>query len=282
MQIAGRAIGPGQPVYLVAEVGSNHGGSLDTAMKMVAVAAECGADAVKFQYFRAATMVPKNHPDYATFKANEIPNFWLPELRSASKAFGISVFFSVFDPADVAALERYDVPAYKIASAEMTYTALLEAVAATGKPVMLSTGMSTIHDCEEGINRLWQADDLFVLHCVSAYPAPPEQVNLSVLRQYGGLFKGLSDHTAEPFAAPLMAAALGASIIEKHFTLDRNQEGPDHAFAIEPAELKALATALHSAHLLLGDGNKRVMPSEMASLSDRRSAATGWLRGMSK
>lgn len=284
MNINGREIGPGNPVWLVAEAGSNHGGSLNTALRLVEVAAECGADAVKFQFFRANEMVAVGHPDFETFLHYEIPEFWLKPMRDHAAECGITLFYSVFSHEDVAVLESLDSPpAYKVASAELTYTALLDAVAATGKLVILSTGMSTARDVVRALTDLPKGTPFAMLHCVSAYPAPPEDMNLLAARiqTCDGSLWGLSDHTAEPFAAPLMAAALGASIIEKHFTLDRSQEGPDHAFAIEPDELRALAVALHDAHKLLGDGVKRVMPSERAALSDRRTLQNGkWLRGM--
>lgn len=286
MKIADRQIGPGHPVYLIAEAGSNHNGYLSHALRLIQAAADAGADAVKFQRFTADNMVAPDHPDYLTFKRYAIPDFWLKPMKDEADECGIHLFYSVFCPDDVATLEKLaDPPAYKIASAELTYTDLLTAVAATGKPMILSTGMSTRADYDRCVDALYDGglrtlSNVIFLHCVAAYPAPPADMNLSCLSPYGW---GLSDHTADPYAAPLMAAGLGASIVEKHFTMSRQQEGPDHSFAIEPHELKALATSLHQAHLMLGDGVKRVMPSEQAALSDRRVLINGkWLRGYLK
>lgn len=277
MNIADRSIGPSEPVYLIADPGGNHNGSLSTALRLIEVAAECGADAIKFQFFRADTMVAPDHPDYDTFKQYEIPNFWLKPMKDHAADCGIHLFYSVFAAEDVAALEELaDPPAYKVASAELTYTDLLEAVAATGKPVILSTGMS---EWEQVKLALAFCPDAEILHCVSAYPTPPEEINLRRVQNPGAQYIGLSDHTADPYAAPLMAAALGASVMEKHFRLE-GSTGPDAPFSIFPDDLKRLATSLHQAHLMLGDGVKRVMPSEQAALADRRVLINGkWLRG---
>lgn len=255
-----------------------------TGMRLITEASRAGADFVKFQRFRADTMVAQNHPDWSTFKKYEIPDEWITEFVVYGKVLHTPVFFSVFHPDDVEAVMRFapDVVALKIASAELTYPDLLTAVAATGKPVILSTGMATDDDLDE-VDK-WRNTihwNTALLHCVSAYPAPPEEVDLTLFRYYRQRgFLGLSDHTADPYAAPLMAAALGASIIEKHFRLD-NSTGPDAPFSIKPDDFKRLATSLHVAHLMLGDGVKRVMASEQASLSDRRTLQGGrWLRGM--
>lgn len=285
MNIAGVDIGPGQPVRLIAEFGSNHGGSLDKARRLIDTAAEAGADFVKGQYISSPDiMVERDHPDYKAYGDVVVPMPWLSILGRHAEDAGIPLFWSVFDVADVKVLEDAGVPTYKIASAELTYVPLLEAVAATDKPTLVSTGMARQGDVDKA-RHCFAWDQVLFLHCVSAYPAPPEDMNLWHVfedwREIYGYDFGLSDHTADPFAAPLMAAALGACIIEKHYRLV-DSTGPDADFAIFPAELAALATALHNAHLLLsGDGVKRVMPSEEASLSDRRTVhADGrWLRG---
>lgn len=282
MKIANVDVCPDHPVRLIAEFGSNHAGSLDKAKRLIDTAAKAGADFVKGQYISSAdVMVERRHKDWPEYQRFAIPQGWLVPLHKHAEQAGIPLFWSVFSSDDVAILEDVGVPAYKIASAELTFVPLLEAVAATGKPVILSTGMATDRDSGTACQTLYRhglsGDSLVVMHCVSAYPAPPADMNLRALGR--GIY-GLSDHTEEPFAAPLMAAALGASVIEKHYRL-LDSTGPDADFAIYPAELAALARALHNAHLLLGEGVKRVMPSEEASLSDRRTVhADGrWLRG---
>jgi sialic acid synthase SpsE len=283
MQIGTRKVGAGEPVYFIAEVGSNHLGDIDQARKLIDVAADCGADAVKMQFFRADTMVAPDHPDYATFKRFEIPEWWLPVLHKRAHENAIELFYSVFSPDDVPLLNEF-VNVWKVASAELTYTDLLQAVAKTGKPVIVSTGMSDDEDMETLVADLLDLGlhgRYVLLHCVSAYPAPPTEVNLHVLDEaILAQYQGLSDHTADPYAAPLMAAALGACLLEKHFTMSREDDSPDAPFALIPSELKALATSLHQAHLMLGDGVKKVQPSERAALSDRRVLIDGrWLRG---
>lgn len=280
MKIGRHEVGPGQPVYLLAEMGSNHGGNLETALQLIRTAAKAGADGVKAQFFTADVMVEKGHPDYKTYQQCELPSWWFAPMRKCTDEHGIDFVLSVFAPEHVPLVVPY-VDAIKIASAELTYTPLLEAVVATGKPVILSTGMATAAEVvKAAVTDLPHHYPVAVLHCVSAYPAPPEDMNLTAGATSWCPW-GLSDHTEEPFAAPLMAAALGASVIEKHYRL-LDSTGPDADFAIYPAELAALARALHNAHLLLlGEGVKRVMPSEEASLSDRRTVhADGrWLRG---
>lgn len=282
MKIANVDVGPGHPVRLIAEFGSSHGGSLDKAKRLIDTAAKAGADFVKGQYISSAdVMVERRHKDWPEYQRFAIPQGWLVPLHKHAEQAGIPLFWSVFSPDDVPILEDVGVPAYKVASAELTYTPLLDAVAATGKPALLSTGMAGLDEAYDAAMH-FERGYVLLLHCVSSYPSPPDDMNLFCIQEPDRCqaLDGLSDHTEEPFAAPLMAAALGACIVEKHMRL-LDSTGPDADFAIYPTELAALARALHNAHMLLGDGVKKVMPSEEASLSDRRTVhADGrWLRG---
>jgi len=276
MRIGTRQVGPGQPVFVVAEAGSNHNGSLELARKLVDVAASAGADAVKFQTFRAERLYPRSAgrseylglaaPIFDVIAAMEMPESWLGELSARARAAGLAFFSSPFHEEAVAVLAPH-VDAFKIASYELTHEPLLRAVAAAGKPVVLSTGASTLEEIRRAVDVLRAAgcNELVVLQCTAAYPAPPETANVRALvelRDALGVPVGLSDHTREPTHAPAAAVALGATLIEKHFTTSRALPGPDHAFAIEPDELAQLVAAVRGVERVLGDGRKDVQAVE--------------------
>lgn len=306
--VGDRLVGPSEPCFVIAEAGSNHDGSLGTALKLVDAAANAGADAVKFQLFRASELYPSNcgvvdlpsgREDFFELLTRlEMPWDWLDPLSKRSHERSIALLFSVFDTGALAAVARLDPPAFKVASPEMTHLPLLRELAALGRPIVLSTGMSTLGEIEEsvGVLRASGATDIAVLHCVSAYPAPPTDCDLSVLPVLAsafGVVVGFSDHTLDPLAAPLVACAHGGSIVEKHFTLSRSSVGPDHPFAIEPDELAALVADLRALHavdpaarpaavrrqlgdetvdVLLGSPSKQVAASEsLLAACDRRS-----------
>lgn len=308
IRFGARSVGPSEPCFVIAEAGSNHDGDLATALRLVDAAADAGADAVKFQLFRASHLYPANcgvvdtpagrEDFYELLSRLEMPFDWLGRLNDRAREKGTLLLFSVFDSDAVTAVERLDPPAFKVASPEMTHLPLLRELAATRRPIVLSTGMSTLGEIEEsvGVLRGAGATEIAVLHCVSAYPAPPEDCNLSVLSVLAaafGVVVGYSDHTLDPTAAPLVASSHGASILEKHFTLSRRSSGPDHPFAIEPAELATLVAELRALHtvapadrdalvrrrignaavdLLLGSPSKSVAASESElAACDRRS-----------
>lgn len=258
MKIDGRAIGPDQPPYIIAELSANHGGSLARALKSIEAAKVAGAHAVKFQTYTADTItLDARGPGfditegpwagrslYELYQSAYTPWEWHEELFAHARAIGITPFSTPFDPSAVKLLHELDAPAYKIASFELTDHGLIAACAATGKPLIISTGMASLEEVREAVAVAREAGgrDLIVLHCVSGYPTPAEQANLrriGYLQQQLGVAVGLSDHTLGT-AVPVAATVLGAVAIEKHFMLDRNEESEDSFFSLTPDELKAL------------------------------------------
>jgi pseudaminic acid synthase len=281
--INGRKIGPDQPPYVIAEVSGNHNGDLQRAFRLIQIIKEAGADAVKFQTYTADSLTIDSHrPEftlkggawdgrnlYQLYQAACTPWDWFPALFARAREIGITIFSSPFDKAAVVMLESLDIPAYKIASNEIHDWALLELVASTGKPMILSTGTATRQDVADTIDFVTELNvrDLAVLHCISAYPAPPEDVHLRTLDdivQSFDVVPGFSDHTLGITAAAV-AVARGACIIEKHVTLDRNDGGPDSSFSLEPEELKALCAETFWAWKSLG----KVQYSDNSSLKSR-------------
>lgn len=301
-----RVVGGGSPTYIIAEVGSNHDGDRGRALELIDGCSEAGADAVKFQLFRASTLYPSNCglidmgagpvDFYRQLESLEVPYDWLPDLAERARSRGTDLLVSPFDLDAVDRCEQLGLPALKVASPELSHLPLLRHMARTGLPTLLSTGMATLGDIEEALITLGEGNDrVALMHCVTAYPAPEEQANLRALptlENAFGLPVGLSDHTLDPIAAPMVAAALGGSVLEKHVTDDRASDGPDHPFAIEIEELAALIGAVREVesrpppdrlryceeHLgedrvarLLGDGKKVAQPSEaMLATCDRR------------
>jgi N-acetylneuraminate synthase/N,N'-diacetyllegionaminate synthase len=277
--IAGRPLGPGHPCYLIAEAGVNHNGDLDLALRLVDLAAEAGADAVKFQTFRAAELATAEAPKAAyqaeRTGAGESQRAMLERLELSPDAHraliaraterGIRFLSTPFERESADLLERLDLPAFKLPSGELTNLPFLAHVARKGRPLILSTGMATLGEVEAALLAIRAAGDppVAVLHCVSAYPAPAAQANLRAMetlaKAFGGIV-GYSDHT-EGLEVPLAAVAMGASIVEKHFTLDRSLPGPDHAASLEPEQLKALVRGIRIVESAFGDGRKA--PTEL-------------------
>ncbi|HEY8059221.1 MAG TPA: N-acetylneuraminate synthase family protein [Acidimicrobiales bacterium] len=298
----------GSRAYVIAEAGSNHDGDLAQAEKLVDVAADAGADAVKFQLFTAAGLYPANcgpvdlgaGPEdfFAVLEKASLPTAWLGPLRERAADHGIDFLCSAFDAPTTEVVATLGVPVFKIASPELTHLDLLRRTASQGRPVILSTGMASLGDVEEAVAVLVAAGapDVALLQCTTAYPTPPEDANVAVVATLASAFgvrAGLSDHTLDPVAAPMLTVAVGGSVIEKHVTLSRALPGPDHPFAIEPNELSALVEAVREveavdpadrlAHTrdrlgdqvvdrLLGSPRKTVAPSEAEmARCDRRS-----------
>ena len=277
--IAGRAIGPDERPYLIAEVGVNHDGDPAKALRPVDAAADAGADAVKFQTFHAEALATAGAPqaEYQRARASagsqremlhalELPIDGLRAAFERARERGIVAFSTPFDIESVATLVELGVPALKVGSGDLTNLFLLRRVAAAGLPLILSTGMATLDEVDAAVAAIRSAGDpqLALLHCVSAYPAPPAETNLRVIpamRERYGVEVGFSDHTTG-LAAPIAAIALGATIVEKHVTLDHNLPGPDHAASMEPDQLRVLVSSLHEAHVALGSGSKGPQPSE--------------------
>lgn len=276
-----RVIGAGAPVFMVAEAGVNHNGDLALALRLVDVAAEAGADAVKFQTFRSAALASRNSPKAAYQREStgagegqqemlarlELTLEQQAEIQQHCAKRGILFFSTPFEEVSADALDTLGVPLFKLPSGEITNLPFLRHVASKRKPIILSTGMSTLVEVAEAVAAIRAAGDppLALLHCVSAYPAPAAEANLramDTLRERFGCAVGLSDHTLGIEVA-VAAVARGAAIIEKHFTLDQNLPGPDHLASLDPGELKALVRAIRLVEAALGDGEKRPMPSEM-------------------
>jgi len=287
--INGRKIGEGQPPYIVAELSANHGGSIEIALETIKMAKEMGADAVKIQTYTADTMTIdcdkeefridgglwRGYNLYQLYQEAHTPYEWHEELFDYAKGIGITLFSSPFDETAVDLLESLNAPAYKIASFELTDLPLIEYVARTQKPMIMSTGMANLAEIEQAINCAQQAGckNLVILHCISAYPAPARQSNLATIQDLGKKFNvivGLSDHTLGHTVA-ISATALGANIIEKHVTLSRKNGGPDSEFSLEPTELKALCRETKTAWQAIGVAGYELKPAEQENMRFRRS-----------
>lgn len=270
--IAGRPVGAGAPCYVIAEAGANHDRDLDRAKGLIEVAARAGCDAVKFQTYTGSALYSKYTPpfEYLEEISREpparlldriaLPREWHAELKDHADSLGITWFSSPFDLTAVDALEKVGVACYKIASFEIVDLDLVRKCAATGKPLVISTGMATLGEIEDALEVCESEgnDTVALLHCVSAYPASPHSANLKAmdtLKRAFGVPTGFSDHTLG-IAVPIAAAALGADLIEKHFTTSRKLKGPDHPFALEPDELEAMVEGVRAAQSALGDGRK--------------------------
>lgn len=272
MKIGKFEIGENKSCFIIAEAGSNHNRDFDNAKKLVDVAVEAGADAVKFQIFSAEAIYSKKTPmasylkngnltkDNETLwdliKRIEIPRHWTPDLKAYCDKKGIMFLSTPFDLKAVDELEAAGVEAYKVASFEITHLPMLRKISATGKPIILSTGMASLEDIEVALAAIREggSSQVALLHCAIAYPPRYEDINLRAMDTMKQAFQvpvGFSDHTMG-HVTDVAAVARGACIIEKHFTLSRNQEGPDHPFSLEPAELKEMITAIRQTEKILG------------------------------
>lgn len=269
-------------VIVVAEIGNNHEGSLEAALELVERAAQAGVDAVKFQTIVPELLVgPEQTGRLEQLRRLCLPWEAFPALRQAADDAGLIFLSTPFDLESARFLDPL-VPAYKIASGDNDFFPLLEAVAATGKPVLLSTGLCGLPQVQAAkavLERIWARDgrhgELALLHCVASYPTPPQEANLRAIGALAGLgvTPGYSDHTLGVEAA-VLAVALGARVVEKHFTLDKNRSDfRDHQLSADPAELRQLVERVRQAELLVGHGDKAVMPCEAQTLvAARRSA----------
>lgn len=272
VRIGNRVVGDGASCFIIAEAGSNHNGNIEQAKRLIEVAAGAGADAVKFQLFRARKLYPKtagrseylksSRPIYDIIAEMEMPEHWVPELSRYSQKCGLIFLASVFDEELVDWLDSF-VPAHKIASYEMTHLPLIRHVAGKGKPVIISTGAAHLGEIAETVGAVRQAGNppLILMQCTAAYPAPMESLNvraIATMKSQFGIPVGLSDHSRDPVVGPLMAVAMGANLIEKHFTLSNTLPGPDHCFAVEPDELRLMVEKVHEAERALGTGEKTV------------------------
>ena len=287
--IAGRRIGDDMAPYVIAEMSANHNGSLETAMKIIKAASESGADAVKLQTYTPDTITLNCDSEdfcihgglwdgrtlYELYEEASLPWEWHRPLYEYAHKIGITVFSTPFDKTAVDFLEKLETPAYKIASFEAVDIDLIEYVAGTGKPIIISTGMADAEEIKRAITaaKAGGCDQIAILHCVSGYPAPASDYNLNTIRDMKerfGLVTGLSDHTLDN-ATAIASVALGAAIIEKHFTLDRRDGGPDGSFSLEPDELKNLCMDVKTAWEALGRIDYGKKSSELQNVKFRRS-----------
>lgn len=290
IEIGSRRVGPYEPVYIVAEMSANHNQDFEQAVRIVQAAKEAGADAIKIQTYTADTLTIDSDKEYFRISGGMLwdgrslydlyreaytPWEWQPKLKKAANDLGLDFFSSPFDHTAVDFLEDMKVPVHKIASFELVDLPLIRRVAQTGKPIIMSTGMATLTEIDEAVRTVKEAggSQLALLKCTSAYPAAPEEMNLQTiphLSETFGVPAGLSDHTMG-IAVPIAAVALGACIIEKHFTLSRDTPSADSAFSLEPHEFKAMVEAVRVAEKALGTAHYGVSEAEARSRVFRRS-----------
>jgi len=290
MQIASHKIGLGNPAYIVAELSANHNQDFDRAVRIVHAAKKAGADAIKLQTYTPDTITVCSEREEFRIKAGTLwdgrtlhelyaeastPWDWHSKLQQVAKELDLDFFSSPFDESAVDFLEGLAVPAYKIASPELVDLPLIEKVARTGKPIIMSTGMATEEEVREAVDTAQRAGttQIALLKCTSAYPSPPEEMNLRAIPELARVFgvpAGLSDHTMG-IAVPVAAVALGACIVEKHLTQSRSEKGPDSAFSLEPAEFKVMVDAIRTAEKALGHIQIGPVGGEQASRAFRRS-----------
>ena len=275
---------------IIAEAGINHNGSIDTAKKMIDAAVYAGADLVKFQTFKAETLVTKtaekadyqknltekSESQYEMIKKLELDRVAHEELIQYCMEKGIIFLSTAFDHDSIDLLNELDIPLYKIPSGEITNLPYLRHIGRMGKPIFMSTGMATLKEVRAALNILLEAgaekNKITILHCNTEYPTPMQDVNLRAMltiRDELGVKIGYSDHTLG-IEVPIAAVAMGATVIEKHFTLDRNMPGPDHAASLEPEELKSMVTAIRNIEKAMGDGIKKPSPSEKKNIKIAR------------
>jgi len=289
MKINGRKIGVAEPPFIIAELSANHNGSLQRALATIDEAKRCGADAIKLQTYSADTMtIDCDKPDfmiqgglwdgfklYDLYKWAQTPFEWHQAMFEHARKIGITVFSTPFDETAVDLLESLDTPAYKIASFELTDLPLINYVAKTGKPMVMSTGMASELEIDEAVTtaRDGGCKDIVLMHCISSYPAPVEQSNLRQIPELARRFNvvpGLSDHTLGTTVS-VASVALGACVIEKHFTLSRKDKGPDSEFSLEPHELERLCKYTKEAWMALGNPGYDRQEAEEGNRLFRRS-----------
>ncbi len=272
VKVGKRWVGDGEPCFVVAEAGANHNRDLGMGKELIDAAAAAGADAVKFQTYSAETLYSKKTPKFSylegvssketwdLIKEIELPREWQADLAAHAAKREIMFFSTPFDYRAVDELAALGVPAFKVASFEIVDLPLIKYAAAKGRPMILSTGLATYEDIHDALQACWAAGnrDVVLLQCVSLYPAPPARMNLraiATMRQAFGVPVGLSDHTLGIHVA-VAAVAVGACLVEKHFTLSRSLPGPDHPFAVEPGELKEMVRQIREVEAAMGDGLK--------------------------
>lgn len=289
MEISGSKIGKGDRIYVVAEMSANHNKDFNKAVKIIEAAKNAGADAVKLQtytpdtltidcdkeFFKIKGTIWDGSTLYDLYEEAYTPWEWQPKLKEVADNLGLDLFSTPFDSSSVDFLEKMNVPAFKVASFEIVDLPLLRRIGKTGKPIIMSTGMATLAEIDEAVREIRSAggNQIALLKCTSAYPAPFEELNLRTIPHLAETFDvpvGISDHTMG-WQVPIAAATLGACIIEKHFTLSREEAGPDSAFSMEPFEFKEMVNSIRSIERALGRVIYGASPHEEKSLPFRRS-----------
>ena len=273
VKIGDKLIGEGESCFIIAEAGSNHNGSLEQAKKLIDVAAEAGAGAVKFQIFKAERL-SADKKIQGLLKKFEFRREWINELSEYAKKKDIMFLATPFDTEAIDLSDKINIPAFKIASGDLTNLPLIKYITEKGKPIILSVGLGTLDEIREALNVIYSTGNgnVALLHCAVTCPTKPEDVNLKVIKTLKQKFQvpvGFSDHTME-VSIPIGAVALGANIIEKHFTLNRKLEGPDHPYALEPEELKIMVRGIRDVEKALGSEKKYIADSERPRLVDGR------------
>jgi len=271
--IAEATVGTGFPAYLIAELGINHGGNLDTAKRLVAEAAGAGADAVKLQTYRTEWRVAPDSPIFEVLKQCELDASGHEALAGVARDQGVHFMSTPFDAEAVELLSALDAPAYKVASFDIVNLELVEQIASVGRPVILSRGMATLKESDRAVQVVREAGTASILlHCVSAYPLEPGDANLAVMDTLSERYDcpvGFSDHTTAA-DVPALAVARGATVIEKHFTLDREADGPDHALSADPELFAKLHRRIREVEAILGSSKPRLVEAERGTVPYRR------------
>ena len=270
-------------VLIISEIGINHDGSLQKAKEMIHASAECGVDVCKFQYLNAAGMYPDRagnyindsgaYPIYDIVKQHEMPNEWIPELIQTCSDSGVRFLITVCEDKGLDYMLNFELDFLKIASSEISFLNLFRRIGNAGVPLIFSSAASSLGDIEEALAAYGDPSNACIMHCVGKYPAKPEMSNLNVLRTLQLSFPesviGFSDHTEEPGSVPSHAVALGARIIEKHFTLDKNSPGPDHFFALNPSGMLEMVRAVRKVEESLSKNESGQLDSNLLGTSTK-------------
>jgi len=274
IKIAEKQIGKKYPVFVVAEAGINHNGNVKIAKNMISSAKDCGADAIKFQTFRAGDLASKKSKFFKIFKKVEIDYTHLGELSDHAKKERIIFFSTPFSEEAVDVLADLHVPAFKIASGDITHIPLIKKAASKKKPIIISTGMSNFAEIDFAVKAIKSErnNKIIIMHSVTSYPTPSSDANLRAINTLQCRYKypiGYSDNGAG-ILVPIIAVSLGARIIEKHFTLNKKMIGPDHSFSADPNELSLIVKQIRETEIILGDGKKNPQPSELQNIQHAR------------
>lgn len=278
IRIADRAIGQNKPCFIIAEAGINHNGKLELAKELITAAAGAGADAVKFQTFKAEALCSRNSQYFELFKNLEFDKSEWAQIAETARSRRIIFLSTAFDEASANLLDDLGIPAFKVASGDLTYLPFLEHVARKKKPVILSTGIATPDEIDEALKAIYATGnkDVILLHCIASYPAPVADMNLKAINTLERLFKipaGLSDHTTG-ILIPVAAVSLGAKVIEKHFTLDKKLPGPDQELSLDPVEFSEMVKNIRTVELALGSGAKAPSEAELKARDAIRRSIT--------